>query len=117
MQEMGCLEQFRQQFGKLTEGLDIPSLEEELGMRPVFDVLARLYRPDAAHEEAPKVEGENGVYRIRVGGVVVRYVESMHCIQMTVEGDLPQPTIDALTSDLRSKFSALENTPCELRQL
>jgi len=117
MEKMGAVEQFKEQFGTLTEGLAIPSLEEELGVRPDFDVLARLYRPDAAHEEAPKLEGENGVYRIRVGGVVVRYVEDMHCIQMTVEGELPQTTIDALASDLRSKMSALENTPCELRQL
>jgi hypothetical protein len=36
---------------------------------------------------------------------------------MTVEGELPQATIDALASDLWTKMTALENAPCELKQL
>jgi hypothetical protein len=117
MENLGVSREFEEQFGKLTEGLAIPSLEEELGIRPDLAVFARLYRPDVAHEQLSKAEGEHEVYRIRVGGVIVRYVEDMHCIQMTVEGDLPQATINALAADLRAKMAALENAPCELKQL
>jgi hypothetical protein len=52
-----------------------------------------------------------------VGGIIVRYVEENFSIQMTVEGELPQPSIDALTSDLFEKLIVLENAPYELRQL
>jgi hypothetical protein len=48
------------------------------------------------------------VHRIKIAGVVVRYVEDTYSIQITVEGDLPQQTIDALTQDLREKMSVLE---------
>ena len=57
---------------------------------------------------------EYNVHRIKVEGTVVRYVEETDSIQMTVEGELPQKTLDALTRDLRDKLSALENAPCEL---
>ena len=117
LEQLGAAKEFEAQFAKLTEGLEIPSLEEDLGVRPDLKVLARLYWPEVAHEEMPKAEGELGVYRIRIGEVIVRYVEDMHCIQMTVEGDLPQATIDALVSDLRAKMAALENAPCDLQQL
>jgi hypothetical protein len=36
---------------------------------------------------------------------------------MTVEGELPALAVEALTSDLRSKLSELENAPFELKPL
>jgi hypothetical protein len=105
-EKLGVVKKFDEQLERLTEGLAFPSLEEELGVRPDLNLLARLYRPDVAHEEMPKVEDEHEVYRIRVREVVVRYVEDLYCIQMTVEGELPQATIDALASDLWTKMTA-----------
>ena len=92
-------------------------LEHELGARPNIDVAARLYRPGVAHEQLPEIENEYGIVRIRVADVVVRYVEDIYSVQMTVEGDLSESVIDSLIADLRQKLATLENTPCEAKQL
>jgi len=41
----------------------------------------------------------------------------MHSIQLTVEGDLDQPSVDAITSDLVEKMSALEDADFVLKQI
>ncbi|MEK7707620.1 MAG: hypothetical protein AAB380_06465 [Verrucomicrobiota bacterium] len=102
---------------RLKEQFEIPSLENDLGKRPDLELFERLYRPSVAHEALPKSVEEFNVWRIRAGGVIVRYVEDMDAIQMTVEGELPQQTLDALTRDLLDKLSTLENTPCRLIRL
>lgn len=94
-----------------------PTLEEELGSTPDFELFERLYRPPLAHEVVPDNEDEYGVCRIRIAGVVVRYVQNTHCIQITVEGALPEQTLDSLTQDLLDKMSKLENSTCKLIQL
>ncbi len=102
------------ELARMKEKFQIPSLQEELGKSPDLDMFARLYKPPIAHEELAKSEDEYNVHRIKIEGVVVRFVEEMDCIQMTLEGELPQKTLDALTRDLLNKLSALENSPCEL---
>ncbi len=92
-------------------------LAEELGARPDPDIAANLYCPQLPHAPMPELEDEYRVFRIQVDGVVVRYVEDMYSIQINVEGELPRPAIDALASDLRDKLTALENAPCESKQL
>lgn len=92
---------------------EMKQLAQELGIRPDLDLVARLYEPDVSHEKLPAIEDEPSVHRIKIDGIVVRYVDGMASIQMTVEGELPRQTIDALTADLRGKLSALENTECE----
>jgi hypothetical protein len=104
------LPDFAKEFG-------LPSLEEELGGAPNLDLLEKLYTPAWPHEHLPSSDEEYNVHRIRVADVVVRYVEEMHAVQMTVEGELPPLAVEALTSDLRAKLSSLENAPFELRPL
>ena len=82
-----------------------------------IELFDRLYRPVVAHVPVAKSEDEHNVVRIKIEGVVVRFVVEMDCIQMTVEGELPQKTLDALTRDLIDKLSELENAPCELIRL
>jgi len=53
------------------------------------------------------------VHRINVNGVVVRYNEESWAVRVTIEGDLPTSTTDAIVSDLVNKLSKLEQTPCE----
>ena len=48
-------------------------------------------------------EEEYNVVRIKVGGILVRYVANTHSIQMTVEGTLPLVSVQTLLSDLRAK--------------
>jgi hypothetical protein len=107
-QRLGWAEKERDETTRLTE---------ELGAPPDLDLAERLYRPPVVHEAKPSDDEEFNTVRIEVDGVVVRYVDTMDALQLTVEGDLPQTTIDALASDLRSKLSTLENAPCGLRRL
>jgi hypothetical protein len=92
---------------------DMQELARTLGARPNLDSLTTLYRPNVPHELVPQEDDEFSVFRIKVDGIVVRYVEEMYSIQMTVEGDLQQRTFDALAADLLEKLTTLENTSCE----
>jgi hypothetical protein len=94
-----------------------PAIDEKLGGPPNLDIYSRLYQPGVAHTPLEQPDDEYNVHRINVHGVIVRYVESMHGIQVTVEGELPQAKIEALTADLLEKMSVLERSRCELRQL
>lgn len=79
-----------------------------------MDLFARLYKPAVTHDEVAKSEDEYNVHRIKVDGFVVRCVEGVESVQMTVEGELPEKTLEALTRDLLEKLSQLETSPCEL---
>jgi hypothetical protein len=105
---VGWKEELHEQMEQLTQAL---------GVRPNLDLVDRLFRPPILHEQIPEVNEECNVVRINVVGVVVRYVEDMHSIQMTVEGELPQTTIETLTSDLYGKMAALENALFDMKQL
>ena len=63
------------------------------------------------------MEDEHATHRIRIDGVIIRYVEDMYSVYLTIEGNLPQPILDTLISDLGQKLSTLENTPYELKEL
>ena len=102
---------------KLSSQQDFAELTKELGAAPDPDLFARLYKPDVPHEDMPEQEDGYGICRIKVAGVIVRYVENVRYVQVTVEGDLPDEIINAMTSDLLAKYSVLENTPCELVRL
>jgi len=49
-----------------------------LGKSPDLDLFARLYKPRVEHEDMAGLEDEYNVHRIKVEGVVVRYVEDVH---------------------------------------
>ena len=111
------LPELGKQLANLNQQFEIPSLEEDLGGPPDFELFPNLYHPPMVHQQLDRVAEEYNVRRIKVAGVIVRYVEDMDSIQMTVEGGLPQPTQDALTADLLGKLSKLERAPCELIKL
>lgn len=94
--------------------LEIPTLEQELGKPPDLELFSRRYKPSIAHEPLEHREDEHGVHRIKVEGVIVRYVEGMHSIQITVEGELPEGVAKSLSADLLDKVAKLENTRCTL---
>ena len=96
---------------------EIPSLEDQLGKPPDLELFARLHKPAVAHEDLAEAEDEFSVHRIEVDGVVVRYAEGMEAIQMTVEGELPEKTLEVLTRDLLEKLSQIGNAACELIRL
>lgn len=95
----------------------IEELKQSLGAPPELNLRTTLFSPAIPHEPLPQKKDSHNVYRIKVEGVKVRYVEHHHSVQMTVEGELPPATIETLTADLTYKISALENAPAGLKQL
>jgi len=93
--------------------------ESEIAHIKDLSSVKELYRPSVPHEAIPENEDDDEleVHRIRIGDVVVRYVEGMYGIQLTVEGTLPKETIDQLKLDLSQKFSLLENSPSEFKEI
>ncbi len=88
-------------------------LRESLGGEPRLDVLPRLYRPPIDHEVLPQLEDEYKVYRVRVrvGGVVIRFVEDMHCIQVTFEGEVQADVIESVRAHICKSLESLERMP------
>ena len=95
----------------------IDQLTAEYGMPPDLSLFEMLYQPAIQHEHVPDVADEFGVRRIRVGGIVVRYVEQPHAVQMIVEGDLEMSIVDTLVADLQGKLARIENTAYVVRKL
>ena len=65
-----------------------------------------MYTPDVPHSKRP--DGHR-VYRLCVEGVTVRYVEGWHDVRLTVEGVLPDRTVEMIRLDLLTKLTAIEN--------
>jgi len=92
-------------------------LVQDLGAAPDLDLWDKLFCPPVPHEKMPANDDEHGVTRIKIEGVIVRYVEDMRTVQMTVEGDLPESLTETLAADLDEKITRLENVPCEVKRL
>ncbi len=77
--------------------------------------LEELYRPTLAHEALESDEYD--ITRIEVAGVVVRFQEGFDRVTMSVEGDLPEPTIAALRDELHTKLQRATGEPWEAVRL
>jgi hypothetical protein len=86
-------------------------LRETLGGEPRMDVLPQLYRPPMDHEVLPELEDEYAVYRIRIGGVVIRFVEDSYCIQVTFEGEAQADVVESVRAHICKSLESLERTP------
>lgn len=95
------------------------TLPAKLGREPDLDLFGQLYQPPIQHEAVPDsgLAEEFKFHRVKIDGVVVRYVEDSTGVQLTVEGQLPRETLNLLTRDLVEKMTALENCACELIEL
>jgi hypothetical protein len=82
-------------------------------------VLDRLYQPDVPHEVIAPADPfeEHNVHRIRINDVVVRYVEDLNDVVLTVEGSLPAAILDRLVADLQGKLTAIEGTEMTVRRI
>jgi hypothetical protein len=76
-----------------------------------MDLLPQLYRPPVDHEVLPQLDDEYGVFRIHVGGVVVRFVEDTRCIQITVEGEVQADVVESVRAHVCKSLELLERTP------
>jgi hypothetical protein len=139
-------EDFQTRFGgtNAKAQADAAKLYQE-GFHPDLEVFESLYRPDIPHQPAPSIEPEDeeeeaedydpdGPFdfdeddystpgdvfdgtRILVDGVIVRYKDEGYQVILTIEGDLPEATTAALTSDLQRKLEILLMRPVYCQKL
>ncbi|UCI31452.1 hypothetical protein [Mesorhizobium sp. B4-1-4] len=89
----------------------------ELGPNPRIDLVETLYAPELPHLNIPEIADQHGVHRLCVEGVAVRYVEGWHDIRLTVEGVLPDQTVEIIRLDLLTKLAAIENATIDCVRL
>ncbi|MDC0718097.1 hypothetical protein [Nannocystis bainbridge] len=100
---------------QLAEQLE--KLDTALGAPPDLDLAGQLFRPSIAHEVLKDDDDAYNTVRVRVDGVVVRFVDNGHSLQMTVEGELPEATVRAIADELRAKLELLERTSYTSKRL
>ena len=104
--------------GQIEElAMKMQELEHELGSRPDLDLVERLFRPETPHEPVPANENEYNISRIKVQGVVVRYVADSHSIMIIVEGNLAPDVAKSLAVDVAEKMEKLENAQVDTKEL
>lgn len=106
--------ELEKQMAAIQKQFGAPMLAEQLGGAPDLDAYEHLFQPPVPHEVVNPPEPEHDVHCIKVAGVMVRYRVGMASIRVTVEGELPATTLDALGKDLVGKFEKIERTRCEL---
>lgn len=85
-------------------------------------LLAGLYQPALTHEAIPESENFEDEYaykvrRIKVDGIVVRFVDEDHAIQIVVEGNLPAEICNSIAEHIRCILEKIQNAECELNQI
>jgi hypothetical protein len=91
--------------------------EKDTGPPPDKTAMESLYRPVVNHTAIPENEEEHNVWRVAIDEVMVRFVEHMNVVEMTVEGILPPETVFRLVSNLTQKLSYLEEVPYEASRI
>lgn len=90
-------------------------LAHEIGAEPNMDAFTELYTPPIQHSAIEKnfeIDEDWRLKQILVNDVCVRYVDDMHHLTVTVEGDLPQSITATVADDVLSKLALIENTDC-----
>ena len=102
-----------------TKELDaqLAELTQQLGTRPDLDFATELFCPSTPHEQIPSDEEEYNITRIKIDGVLVRFVAEAHSIVMTVEGELPSGIVKSLASEVGEKLAVLENASIDAKPL
>lgn len=98
----------------------VDGLADEIGAEPNMDAYKELYRPPIEHsvmERDPENDQDWRLKRILVNGVCVRYVDDMHQLTVTIEGDLPNQLTSAIVADIQSKLALVENTECWVKKI
>ncbi len=88
----------------------------ELESAPDEEALEQLYVPSLAHERLPG-EPCRSSYRISVQGVIIRFVEQGGCVEMVVEGDVPEEVVSQIVDEARQKLSRLEGIPYSVQRI
>ncbi|WP_444927640.1 hypothetical protein ACJJI4_07790 [Microbulbifer sp. TRSA002] len=83
-------------------------LESEMGFKVDVRLVKNLYEFDIEHEPIERDEEEYNVYWLYVEGVRIRFIEEWHCIQVVIEGSIPDTKLLSIKEQLISKLTHLE---------
>ena len=72
------------------------------------ELLKSLYSPPLKHEILPEDEDKYNEYAIEIDGIKVRYVEEAYEINVTIEGQLSQKSLNILKKDLLKKLKIIQ---------
>ncbi len=81
---------------------------------PDVTLVRDLYSFEFPYEKLSQESDEYNVFRIKINGVIVRFVEERYSVQANVEGMLPDEIIEKLKDSTLNKISTLENSACDL---
>ncbi len=118
-----CLWEIRQALWSRSVGWDeqyrkeVERITDKLGRMPDIDAIELVYRPSATHNYLGQDEENYNTYRINVNGVIVRFVESMYSVQMTVEGAMPAAMAGALVNEVCWNLSKVEGADYSVAQI
>ena len=91
-------------------------LAKEIKGTPKVEKIRTIYVPPVPHESLQEIDDEFNVFRILVDGVVIRFVEEDLFIQVTIEGDISQDTLQIVKKHILKVMSQLENEECTLER-
>ena len=91
---------------------DVEELKSKTGVEPDLTLYKNRYQPSMEYSPVDEDENEWNVIRIEINGVIVRFVEDMQSIVMTVEGALPLESVETVAQEICDKLARLENSAC-----
>ena len=100
--------EFHEQMRKHAKTDDLELPEFRRASDPML--LEKLYVPPLDCEPIPPSAEQYNVYRVKLDGIIVRYVEDMDSIMITIEGKLDQTKTDTIVENLCEKLGKLEGT-------
>lgn len=75
-----------------------------------YDTILKLWAEEERMKEKAEAE-QAGIRRIRVGDVIVRYVESYEGIRVYIEGELPGDIVERIKNDIMEKLAFVKRLP------
>ncbi|MFS2032424.1 ankyrin repeat domain-containing protein [Polaromonas sp. CT11-55] len=87
---------------------DMQRLSEKLGHEPDLDAVASIYRVDGLTSDVQLKKGEDRLLKVFVDGVAIRMKEGHWCVQVMVEGELPEATLKAYKEGVLANLARLE---------
>lgn len=89
----------------------------DLGPTPRLDLVEALYSPALPHSKVAEIVSEFRIHRVKIDDVTVRYVERDYEVCLTVEGSLPDETVELLRAELLGKLQIIENARMDCTRL
>lgn len=91
-------------------------LESEMGFKVDVRLVKDLYKFYVAHEPIQKDKEAYNVYWLYIDGVRIRIIEEWHCIQVVIEGSIPDEKLLSIQKQLITNLTQLEQASWVLEE-